>query len=143
MATDSRANNLILIDTNLPDNTTELITPLKLREVFYNINDSAFYKVDEPRPQVFYMSSNDTVSSGEPFQGPITIDPLSELLSGNIVDGFYEYSTDDITYISVGGSDTLSDLIAFITGNTGAFYIRSYADFGSNQGFGSTRFTYY
>ena len=143
MAIKDKDDLQIVIDSNLPDNTIDFITPLLHREVEEDLKDSQFNKIDDPRPQVFYMSSDDTVSSGEPFQGPITINPLSELLSGNIVAGFYEYSTDDITFISVGGTDTLADLITFITGNTGVFYIRSYADFGGNQGFGSTRFAFY
>ena len=143
MAIKDKDDLQIVIDSNLPDNTIDFITPLLHREVEEDLKDSQFNKIDDPRPQVFYMSSDDTVSSGEPFQGPITIDPLSEIISGNISAGFYEYSIDDITYISVGGADALADLIVFITGNTGVFYIRSYADFGTNQGFGSTRFTFY
>jgi len=143
MAIKDKDDLQIVIDSNLPDNTIDFITPLLHREVEEDLKDSQFNKIDDPRPQVFYMSSDDTVSIGDPFQGPITIDPLSELLSGNILAGFYEYSIDDITFVSVGGGNTLADLIAFITGNTGVFYIRSYADFGTNQGFGSTTFAFY
>jgi hypothetical protein len=49
MPIDNRANNEALINTNKPDNVLELITPLKDREVDYNLNDSCFNKLDEPR----------------------------------------------------------------------------------------------
>lgn len=49
MAVQNRANNQTTIDTNIPDNTTELITPALDREARTNLNDSMFNKLDEPR----------------------------------------------------------------------------------------------
>ena len=61
MATNDRATNQLTIDTNLPDNTTEAITPALHREVETDLNDSGFNKIDEPRDvaqTVAYVSNN-------------------------------------------------------------------------------------
>jgi len=82
--------------------------------------------------QPFYINSDDTVSGLQAFQGPIVIDPLSEIISSNLTGGFYEYSNDGVSFSSVGGTDTLSDLATFITGNVGVFFIRAYGVYSGN-----------
>lgn len=82
--------------------------------------------------QPFYINSDDAVSGLQAFQGPIVIDPLSEIISSNLTGGFYEYSSDGVSFSSVGGTDTLSDLATFITGNVGVFFIRAYGVYSGN-----------
>lgn len=49
MAEKNRADLQIVIDSNLPDNTTDFITPELHREVEEDLKDSNFNKLDEPR----------------------------------------------------------------------------------------------
>jgi hypothetical protein len=54
MAQKNRANLQIVIDTNLPDNTTDLITPVKHREVEEDLKDSNYNKLDDTAFDVNY-----------------------------------------------------------------------------------------
>jgi len=54
MAQKNRADLQIIIDTNLPDNTTDLITPEKHREVEEDLKDSNFNKLDDTAFDVNY-----------------------------------------------------------------------------------------
>ena len=73
MAIDNRANNFILINNNLPDNILELITPLLHREVEFNLNDSCFNKLDEPRALNFFANTSSLISNIVPTYGTVTI----------------------------------------------------------------------
>jgi len=65
MAINNRATNQTTINTNIPDNTTELITPALDREARTDLNDSMFNKIDEPRDQaqdIVYVSPDGLVT---------------------------------------------------------------------------------
>lgn len=69
MAINNRSTNQVTIDTNLPDNITELITPEKHREVETDLNDSTFNQIDEPRDVIkstaFVNSANGNDLTGK------------------------------------------------------------------------------
>jgi hypothetical protein len=83
----------------------------------------------------FYINSDDTISGLKTFRGLIYIDLASEELSGNLTSAFYEVSLDGITFTTVGGTDTLSDLDTWIILNitTQPFYIRAYGVYANNE----------
>ena len=98
MAIDSRANNQITINTNLPDNITEDITPALHREVETDLNDSQFNKIDEPRDistNTIYVSpegNNGTAKTGDQSSPYLTFASLTPSI------------LDDSSVVSMGGS---------------------------------------
>ena len=73
MAINDRATNTGTITTNLPDNASELITPLLHREVEYDLNDSCFNKIDEPRQLDFYANTDSPDSNIKQTHGEVTV----------------------------------------------------------------------
>ena len=124
MAVDSRANNTILINNNLPDNVIEAITPALHRDVEYNLNDSNYNKVDEPRKYVlsFNVNSDSTVSLLYTEDEPIIIDTASEVITQNLDNAYYQVSTDGVNWVDAFdppavGNATIVDLANWISTN--------------------------
>ena len=89
MAAQNRATNAALIDANLPDNTTQLITPEKHREVEDALNDSAFNVLDDDAFDVPYTPTTPsswgaTVPSETGGALDILIEKLNNKASNNI-----------------------------------------------------------
>ena len=102
MAQKNRADLQIVIDTNLPDNTTDLITPLGHREVEEDLKDSNFNKLDDTAFNVNYPPTTpldwDTTV---PTETGGALDILIKKISTN--------ASDSIAYVSKQGSDTLDE----------------------------------
>ncbi len=121
MAINNRLGNQLTIDTNLPDNTTEAITPALHREVETDLNDSCFNKIDEPRKYVleFNVNSRSTTSLLYSENEPIIIDTTSEVISQTLVSAQYQVSIDGENWLEPSGglTSTIVDLSNWISAN--------------------------
>ena len=90
-----------LIDANLPDNTTEEITPAKHREVETALNDNSFNKDSDTAVNVNYSptTSADWLPEGDPTEVRGALDILAARTGIN--------PSDNIAYVSDSGSDTV------------------------------------
>ena len=95
-----------LIDANLPNNTTEEITPEKHREVETSLNDNSFNKDSDTAFNVNYSPTTPTDWDGPPTTDGEGLDELAgrvETLEGSISSN----PSDNIAYVSDSGSDTV------------------------------------
>lgn len=79
-----------------------------------------------------YINSDDTVSGPISFDGYVDINALSEKITGNLDFAFYETSYDGENFSTVGGTDTIADLIAWIISEnitTELWYVRVYGTY--------------
>ena len=84
-----------LIDANLPDNTTEEITPEKHREVETALNDNSFNKDSDTAVNVNYSPTSinfDWLPEGDPTEVGGALDILAARTGKN--------PSDDIAYVS-------------------------------------------
>ncbi len=93
-----------LIDANLPDNTTEEITPEKHREVETSLNDNSFNKDSDTAVNVNYSPTSvnfDWLPEGDPTEVGGALDILAARTGKN--------PSDDIAFVSNSGSDTIGE----------------------------------
>ena len=102
MAQKNRADLQIVIDTNLPDNTTDLITPVGHREVEEDLKDSNFNKLDDTAFDVNYTPTT-----------PLDWDATVPTETGGALDILIKKTltntSDNIAYVSINGSDTVGE----------------------------------
>ena len=102
MAAQNRATNAALIDANLPDNTTQLITPEKHREVEDALNDSAFNVLDDDAFDVPYTPTTPSSwGATVPSETGGALDILIEKLNNK--------ASNNIAYVASTGSDTIGE----------------------------------
>ena len=104
-------------------------------------------EVTIPPTQIkLFMNSDDTVSGQESIRGLVTVDILSEEITGNLSSAYYQVSLDGEVWTDPDGvNSTISDLNTWILGNitTEIFYVRTYVIYDvSKFGNGIVSFTY-
>ncbi len=104
---------------------------------------------DEPSPPIeieLFMNSDDAVSAGKSIRGLVTVDILSEEITGNLTNAYYQVSLDGEVWTDPNAvNSTISDLNTWILGNitTEIFYVRTYVIYDvSKFGNGIVSFTY-
>ena len=114
--------------TNLATRTTDL-------------ENATYTQVTRER---LYINSDDTVSGPISFDGYVDINALSEKITGNLDFAFYETSYDGENFSTVGGTDTIADLIAWIISEnitTELWYVRAYGTY-TGSGLAEISFTH-
>ncbi len=104
-------------------------------------------EVTIPPTQIkLFMNSDDTVSGQESIRGLVTVDILSEEITGNLSSAYYQVSLDGEVWTDPDGvNSTISDLNTWILGNitTEIFYVRTYVIYDvSKFGEGMVSLTY-
>ena len=152
MGLENRAAILLKIQTLILDNLNKEISAADMRSVLNDLADSMFNMIDEPRTAVpnvsFFINNDDTVSGLQAFEGVITIDLTSEIISNNIINAYYEASLDGIVWENpVGVNSDLADLQTWITNNitlpSDKFFVRAYGVYAvGEKGEGVIKFEY-
>jgi len=102
MAVKNRADLQISIDTNIPDNTTEAITPATHRAVEEDLKDSNYNLLDNEATDVTY---NPTTSADWGATVPAEVGDGLDILIKKVSTN----ASDNIAYVSTTGSDVVNE----------------------------------
>lgn len=105
MAVKNRADLQISIDTNLPDNTTEAITPATHRIVEEDLKDSNYNLLDNAATDVTYNPTTVTDWQPEEPTGPTEVGGALDILATRTKFN----PSDNIIYVSDTGNDTTAE----------------------------------
>jgi len=97
-----------LIDANLPDNTTEEITPEKHREVETALNDNSFNKDSDTAFNVNYSPTTPGDWNGPPTTDGEGLDELAGRVK-SLESSIFSNPSDNIAYVAENGSDTVGE----------------------------------